>query len=368
MVQAKNLIQNLALVAFGFLLAILICEGLLRLIYQPVDYLRAEPTPNKILGHKLRPGQAGHDDWGFRNKDTLNKVHVLAIGDSQTYGVSAKSSDSWPSQLSRKGKIDVYNLSLGGYGPLEYLHLLEEYQSKIQFNHLVVGLYLGNDLVDAYRSAYSIDYNDSFRCYPFDSIERRGDSYAVYNMTEVKDRAFKGWRIWLANNSITYRMLTHSWLGDFVRREEMEENSNSCYAVIKSGKTFLTPALRISTINLAEPKVAEGWRITRNAILSLKETCLEKNASFTLLLIPTKELVYSNYEHNGECRQMAKLKTTSAAFRTELNDFLDDNGIKNLWAFSNYLITEESIYPEQDSHPNKYGYEIIAENVFNKIN
>ena len=43
---------------------------------------------------------------------------------------------------------------MGGWGPLEYLHILKNEGMQLQPEVAVVGLYLGNDLFDATRSVY----------------------------------------------------------------------------------------------------------------------------------------------------------------------------------------------------------------------
>ena len=104
-------------------IGLLLVEAALRLAVNPGDLLLASVVADPILGHRIEPHTTGHDALGFRNAAAPARAHIVAIGDSQTYGVSAPRAGSWPSQLSDMLGETVYNMALGGYGPLEYLHL-----------------------------------------------------------------------------------------------------------------------------------------------------------------------------------------------------------------------------------------------------
>ena len=109
----------------------------------------------RILDHVIKPGSGGHDAWGFRNKTVPASTNIVAIGDSQTYGASAAAKDSWPSTLQRISKLSVYNLALGGYGPVQYFHLLTTYATKLKPKIIIVGFYFGNDLLETYRIVHN---------------------------------------------------------------------------------------------------------------------------------------------------------------------------------------------------------------------
>ena len=39
---------------------------------------------------------AGFDQWGFRNREVPETADIVAVGDSHTYGNTARMVDSWP--------------------------------------------------------------------------------------------------------------------------------------------------------------------------------------------------------------------------------------------------------------------------------
>src|SRR5262245_42445916 len=101
----------------------MVSELLLRCVVNPGDFLFATLIDDPILGSRIKPQTTGHDALGFRNTEVPQSANVVAIGDSQTYGVSAGRDDSWPHQLGMLLSEPVYNMALGGYGPLQYLFL-----------------------------------------------------------------------------------------------------------------------------------------------------------------------------------------------------------------------------------------------------
>ena len=83
----------------------------------------------------------------------LTFAFAVAIGDSQTYGDEVAREQAWPQRLAALSGRSVYNLALGGYGPVEYDRLLPE-ALELSPRVVLVGLYAGNDFADAYLDAY----------------------------------------------------------------------------------------------------------------------------------------------------------------------------------------------------------------------
>ena len=80
------------------------------------------------------------------------KVDIVAIGDSQTWGINTSRYSNWPGKLSVILNQPIYNMSVGGYGPAHYrilaLDSLERFSPKL----LIIGVYMGNDLYGAYHA------------------------------------------------------------------------------------------------------------------------------------------------------------------------------------------------------------------------
>ncbi|MEJ2239584.1 MAG: hypothetical protein P8X82_14905, partial [Gemmatimonadales bacterium] len=114
------------------------------------DMTRVIPHP--LLGHVGNPEFFEHDARGFRNKRSVDRAHVVALGDSHTYGTGVDAADAWPSVLARQLDEVVYNMGLGGYGAA---HNAENVMTALSLKpeHVVFALYPGNDFYDDFRFA-----------------------------------------------------------------------------------------------------------------------------------------------------------------------------------------------------------------------
>src|SRR5262245_9171725 len=54
------------------------------------------------FGMFVHPSSPGHDAWGFRNPTIPDRVDIISLGDSMTYGHYASRDDSWPSVLAAR--------------------------------------------------------------------------------------------------------------------------------------------------------------------------------------------------------------------------------------------------------------------------
>jgi hypothetical protein len=100
-------------------------------------------------------GRMHMDRLGFCNapEDDPDRDHIalIAIGDSFTACHAPAPEQTWPSVLGRELGVSAYNLGRGGYGPYEYLQLLELFGLQKKPAVVVMQLYEGNDLRDAAR-------------------------------------------------------------------------------------------------------------------------------------------------------------------------------------------------------------------------
>jgi lysophospholipase L1-like esterase len=94
------------------------------------------------------------DAMGFCNPDrdayAAPRFDVVAIGDSFTWCTSVHPSDAWPAQLEQLTGLTTYNLGLPGRGLHEYVQVLEAYGLAKHPRFVVMDVYEGNDLRDAY--------------------------------------------------------------------------------------------------------------------------------------------------------------------------------------------------------------------------
>ena len=349
----KKILVNIVLLLSSVICSLFLAEGLIRVVYTPVDYLQPEVLSHKDLGHIIAPNTGGHDDWGFRNKQIPTDVDLVAIGDSQTYGDSATSSQSWPSQLADLTEKSVFNMAIGGYGPGHYLYLLENNAIKLNPKKIVVGLYLGNDLIDSYNYAHQV-VND------FSGFRKKQQEHPV--------------RFWLSGHSVLYRMITFSGLGDLIRRSEVKKQVSQ-NPILSFNKpplfTVFTPEKRLSALDLTDSKVNEGLNLSMNYLLEIQRFCLSHQLHLTILLIPTKELVYSSMLTSDQLIDTYKhLVENEVGVKTRLEVFFKEHQIEYVDPLPELrkAAEDQQIYPvNDDGHPNKNGYHIIAQAVANHL-
>jgi len=76
---------------------------------------------------------------------------LVAIGDSFTACHPPEPAATWPSVLARRLGTRAHNLGRGGYGPYEYVQLLETFGVALEPSLVIMQIYEGNDLRDAVR-------------------------------------------------------------------------------------------------------------------------------------------------------------------------------------------------------------------------
>jgi hypothetical protein len=365
--KKKRYFIRFLLVVGSLLLSLLLAEGISRIFLDPIDFLKPTQVPDGILGLRLEPYSGAHDSWGFRNKKVPKSAEIVAIGDSHTYGISAKASYSWPSILQRLSGRTVYNLSLGGYGPVEYNYLLKTKALTLGPSLVIVGLYLGNDISNAFGSAYGNDYWKSLRRTDF-KPERK-------IMRFKADRQTFSYKLsqWLPGNSVLYRLVSSSVVGDELRNlreiyigEEVIMFREKAHNIT----TGFTPTSKLKAMNLKIPEVREGLRITLELIDQMSELCRKKGVNFLVVLIPTKETVYSDFIKNNN--SLPKSQTIDELIRSEseLNDKVKTYLKRHDIAYVDVLgplrnaAGSVQLYPTNfGGHTNGNGYEIIAKSI-----
>lgn len=370
----RNAAAAIALIVASTLLAVGVAEGLARWFLDPADFLHATLIDDPVLGHRIEPGTTGHDRLGFRNREAPARVDIVAIGDSVTYGVSAPRDGSWPYQLAELLGEPVYNMGLGGYGPLQYLHLARGVAASLQPRQLVVGLYFGNDLMDAHLVAQGRDAWKSWR------LADPGTTTAASEpVAELPRKRFEGLRNWLSRNSMLYSVLRATVLPRLAAREREAQTRTAAPDALwpwsdpapgAAVRTVFTPQGRLAAVDASLPAVREGLDITKNALAALQEEAARQQVGLLVMMIPTKERAYCRYlaEVRAELPQsFARLCAAEDASRAEIAGFLDERRMAKvdvLPALEAAIARHEPLYPpDADGHPQSSGYRVISQAV-----
>jgi hypothetical protein len=278
-------------------------------------------VPDARFGQRPNPRMPGLDSAGWRNASRPERADAVAIGDSQTYGDEVAREDAWPQLLSERSGRVVYNMGLGGYGPVEYERLLDE-ALALSPPVVLVGYYTGNDLADAYLSAYPRGLAPELRSQDAELVARckaldaRADIKRDWERTNDarKGRSGNAFRRALERFDDNSRVLAllravahvvhprpprdYADVGakDFAELRERAAEAGGGLLLPFSDpplQTVLTPVARRAVIDTGDPRVEEGLRIGIGALERMQRRCAASGCRIAVVGIPSKELVFA---------------------------------------------------------------------------
>jgi hypothetical protein len=369
-----RIVVNLFLISMSLVFSILASELLARIMLDPIDYLLPRLVSDDFLLHRVEGYSGGHDAWGFRNIRKPASADIVCVGDSMTYGISATAHDSWPIVLGRIRATSVYNMGLGGYGPIQYLYLMGTKGVQLHPKIVIVGFYFGNDFLDVYNEV---------------RFNKRWSAYGRFGNYDIKTPAFAhqvrpgkffgGLRDWLAHHSLFYALLTRSPMFDFIRRREMvtamanDPDNLIAYRDDKHYVIFnLAPSARF--LDMDDPRIKFAIVITKQVMLDMRALAEKERFRLIVALIPTKESVYGDLVTRAG--YIKKYPSLADAIQQEnvarhvIESFLHQSNIEvvDLLPELEAKVDERDLYPLTDGHPNKNGYRVIAETINNYLN
>jgi hypothetical protein len=374
--KGRRVLANLGILVTTGVLGLLLCEFGSRLILNPADYLSVEMVHDPVLGAVPSPGTRGFDGWGFRNRGVPETADIVAVGDSHTYGNTARMDDSWPYVLGRLSGQRVYNLGMGGYGPNQYFYLVKTKALSLKPWMVLCGLYMGDDFENAYSITYGLDHWTYLR-----QLLAKDVRFDIWETAPAPLSWHKKIRVWLSRHSVTYQLVFHGPLTGRVQGEVQIRNAAQLYDSATSlnipEKNILEafrPKGMLLRIDQENPAVREGMRVTFELLREMNEICRRNHVQFVVVVIPIKELVFSDYlEHNASLRlsaELDKLAANGRMARERTFQFLTDSGISyvdTLPALRKSVGQQLYARTAADMHPNKNGYRVIAEAVFDNL-
>jgi hypothetical protein len=370
----------------------------------------AEPTvathlADERLGHRPNPKYPGHDSKGWRNERVPAHSAIVALGDSQTYGINVSTFQAWPQQLGLLSGQTTYNMAYGGYGPPNYLLLFDE-ALELRPQLVIATFYTGNDLWEAFQLVHIKGKLPNLKS----SLEDHGslpisaeESLATErNLTQLTDQIMHNLeaepkielgrgklREFLADNSKLYGILRlsrraiesmvglnfkdgESW--NLIRRKALLHKED--LLVIENGtiRTVLSPKYRLSVLDLGSPIIRAGRRISLKSFELMNQRAKSEGILFAVLLIPTKELVFKDevsQSTKSPPETYARLVQNEELVWNETRHFFETHGIMfvdSLEGLRECLRKGQNPYLETwDGHPNAIGYSAIATSVFSQL-
>jgi lysophospholipase L1-like esterase len=349
--------------------------------------------PDERLGHRPNPELPGHDSKGFRNISVPNEAKIVAFGDSQTYGTGVDSQNAWPRQLEQLSGYTVYSMAYGGYGPVHSLILWEE-ASIFKPEIYIEAFYSGNDLFDSFDIVYNRGQMPYLKTSNKDAKlnirkKEKVESIAqhvsrMYGMGKDKTETSR-WSVSFIKKFLSSHLRLYG-LARQVKRELFEtiQAVDRCYAIkfaeINSDycqvfeneqfRTIFTSEYRLSALDLEDSRIAEGFRISLEAINRMSKLAEQQKKQFVIVLIPTKELVFKELVQDPTPNYRALIRNEEQLWKIT-REFLvmhDIDFVDARPSLQDQLNRGIQPYKKNhDGHPNKYGHQAIAKLLYTKI-
>lgn len=318
------------------ILTLLIAEVLLRVLTLFPVNTDSNMIPHPDLGYVLDPELGDVDANGFRNPRIPTQADIVAIGDSHTQGINSESRNSWPQRLGRWSNQSVYNMGVGGYGPLQYEKLIWQ-ALRLRPRQIIVGLYVGNDLGDVTRG---IRQRHSER-----EIDNRFRHFVKYHtavgsaVTQLVKRSVLGRP---AGFSINHRR-NPTFIGDQRVQHLLRD------------------------VDLSDTQIAAATARTIERLSAASRKCADHGVRLVVMLIPTREAVYFHSMQNqrelwpSAFRQLADRE---AVLRSHLHTALASQQVESIDVLPflvQALESESGVYSSHDEgHPLAAGYRAYA--------
>jgi len=366
---AMNVLGKLLLLFVSFVFSVLVAELLARVVFDPVDYLNPTLVADKFLNHRIEGHTGGHDEWGFRNARRPETADIVCIGDSMTYGMAALARETWPAVLAEIRGATVYNMGLGGYGPIQYLHLMRTLAVRLRPKTVIVGFYFGNDFFDVYNL---VRFNENWSSY----AELGGSKVegGPFVLPRQSGKFLGELRDWLSKNSVFYAFVSQRSGFGFVREREFaamaadKADNLISYRDDKHHVIFnLDPRVRF--LDMRDPRIQAAMAITPHVMSDMRSVAEKEAMRLIVALIPTKERVYGRLLERAGYREkysrLADALDQEDAARAWLAGVLRDRDIEfvDLLPALETEIKNRDLFPRTDPHPNKDGYRAIAETI-----
>ena len=131
--------------------------------------------------------------------------------------------------------------------------------------------------------------------------------------------------------------------------------------------TVLTPGLRQLALDLADPRIAEGARLTELFMQSIDQQVRQRGRHQLVVFIPTKESVYAVPAGSPMTESHQRLVTMETEVRRRIGGFLANQQIAYVDALPALQAAAQrgtELYPaDSDGHPTAGGYAVIAQSV-----
>ncbi len=372
-------IKNLKLLIISVCISLVMVEiGLRCFTVFPIHSRSANILYDDKLSYKMDPSSLEDiDSNGFRNPGLLEKVDIVVLGDSQTFGYNVSSENSWPQQLASIANRSVYNFGVGGYGSLQYHYLMDE-AIELNPDHIILGLYLVNDLNDTCALIRDMDYWDRW------ANEQGYDAQLCSTYSDPTSSPGQSNIFSLIHSTVNQTAIGS--LTTYVWNRASAKLAIACGKKSDSDSLVINMKLNKTKINsskidkherytdLTKEDISLSFEITKKIIKNATERSKLNDIHFGVVFIPSKERVFFDYL-TKKGRQLPKnyhkLIFNENTLVDRYSSFFEKIEIKFVDAkpyVEKELYKSGAVYPYTgDDHPLEIGYKAYAQAVYEKI-
>lgn len=363
----SNRLKNILLLVISIGITLGIAEIALRVADFPKQAMKPSIVYDPILLYKMPGNYPGVDKDGYRNSSVPEQADMVTLGDSHTYGFNVTQNNNWPTQLSRMTELSVYNLGVGGHGPLQYYYLLDR-ALELKPRYVIVGLLLSNDIKSICDLYLTTDYwKNRARQENIDlgycDVAKIGKGSGQHRKTRDA-----GYESHLAQSKI----VTLGWLGLRWARGFLPVNTKDVIVVKddKNRTTMETRQIRNHSdyMDLGQPEISNSLAITKVVFSKMNARAREHGAQLVMLLIPSKEYVLEAYlreRREAVPKVLTKSANHEAALSANMMQWFREADIPYVDAKAAVLgvtLNQGDVYtPDSDGHPVAPGYKAYAQ-------
>jgi len=241
-------------------------------------------TPAHLKPHMAVLGSIGRSNsQGFRDRERVVergsvRFRALAIGDSQTYGAGVTYDETFSALLESRLRgteptAEVLNLGVPGWEPPEELHLLTVYGRQFHPDVVLMGFYVGNDVIRR-RGAYWEQ-----------PIVVAGQSYYVH-ATGNRIHDLMSPDRWFLYHHMNYVIRIGTLSFDRWRQAAVQESDHGI--TLRTRQGYLQELDERTDIYLVEEpdEIRLQWEKTLRTLAGFKQVTEERGGRLILVLVP----------------------------------------------------------------------------------
>ena len=254
---------------------------------------------------------------GLRD-DKMENPHIVAVGDSHTFGLAVNESDLWLNILEKKLGKEVLNMGIGNYGLVQEERMINKYVKQIN-PEIILWQFSPNDYLESYR------------------FENRNINLTWHNLKQF------------AINNIAIAKFIWSKFGAIKHDAAVVEYSEHNLSFVFEPYSLLNQA----DVNA---EIIAGENSGKQAIGRAKKLTDDSGMRLIMILIPSKEEIYFNLTNNY---QMNSMRNFCKELGLECIDITEE--------FSRQAGMYKQLYFRKYAHLNPLGNRVVADVLYEEL-